>query len=170
MDLTGMFARPQIDAMHARLSSVADGLNVPFKPRQHAPSTKPALAISAFARQAGKLAPWRDAAMDAHWRDGRDIEDRDILRELATQAGLDADAALAFLDDPQVPQLLADQRAEAHNWGVTGIPTWFMLPTGWSPEDGMPTEGPRPVKVVGCQPIEVVEQAAQMAGAKLRVT
>lgn len=160
-----MFAGPQIDAMHARLKSVADEMGVPFHPREHAPSTKPALAIAEYARQQGRLAEWRTAAMDAHWRDGRDIEDRDVLRALAEDAGLNADAALAFLDAPEVPQLLANQRAEAHNWGVSGIPTWFMLPDGWTPEDGMPDSGPRPVRVVGCQPMNIVEQAATMAGA-----
>lgn len=168
MALSRMFAQPQIDGMHTRLESVARGLGVPFSPRQHAPSTKPALAISVYARRQGRLAAWRDAAMNAHWRDGRDIEDRQVLRELAVQADLDADEALGFLDSPEVPQLLADQRAEAHNWGVSGIPTWFMLPDGWLPEHGMPETGPKPVRVVGCQPMEVVEQAAAMAGARLR--
>ncbi|MCA9491647.1 MAG: hypothetical protein KC621_17065 [Myxococcales bacterium] len=41
--------------------------------------------------------------------------------------------------------------------------------TGWTPADPMPPEGsPRPVRVVGCQPIEVVERAAEMAGATRR--
>lgn len=161
-----MFPAAAVDAMHARLQQVAEGLGVPFTPRTHAPSTKPALAISAYARREGRLTPWREAAMNAHWRDGRDIEDRAVLRELAEQAGLDADAAIAFLDAPEVPALLRAQREEAHAWGVTGIPTWFMLPEGWTPEAGLPEHGPRPVRVVGCQPLEVVERAAKLAGAE----
>lgn len=163
-----MFPKPQVDAMHARLEQMGEQLGVPFEPRQHAPSTKKALAISEFARRQGRLDTWREAAMDAHWAHGRDLEDHDVLADLAEQAGLDPAAALAFLDDAEVPRLLSEQRAAAQRWGVTGIPTWFMLPDGWSPGDGVPDEGPRPVKVVGCQPMQVVEQAAELAGAEPR--
>lgn len=163
-----MFPRASVDAMHARLQSVADDMGVAFSPREHAPSTKSALAIAAFARREGRLAEWREAAMNAHWRDGRDIEDRAVLAELAAAAGLDPQRAVDFLDDPAVPGILQAQRIEAHQWGVTGIPTWFMLPEGWTPEQGVPETGPRPVRVVGCQPAEVVERAAQLAGARPR--
>ena len=61
--------------------------------------------------------------MNAHWRDGRDIEDREVLGELAAQAGLDPADALAFLDSEEVGPILDAQRQEAMRWGVTGIPT-----------------------------------------------
>ena len=169
MDIYRMFRPAQVEAMHARLSSVADGMGVPFTPRRHAPSTRPALAISDLARERGRLDAWREAAMNAHWRDGLDIEDRDVLRELAELAGLDADEALAVLDRPDLESLIQAQRLEAYRWGVNSIPTWFMLPSGWTPGDARPPEDePQPVRVVGCQPMEVVEQAAQMAGATPR--
>lgn len=155
-------------AAHARLLEVADALGVEIHPGDRLPSTKPALALAELARSRGVLAAFRERTMDAHWIDGRDIEDRAVLRELAEGAGLDGDEAMAFLDAPEVPRILAGQRAEAQRWGVTGIPTWFMLPDGWSPADGLPESGPRPVKVVGCQPLEVVERAARMAGARPR--
>lgn len=168
MDLSQMFPASKVREMQARLQDVADGLGVEIHARDHAPSTKPALALSEFARQHGRLDAFRSLAMDAHWKEGRDIEDRAVLRDLAESAGLDADAAIAFLDDAAVPQLLRRQREQAQAWGVTGIPTWFMLPDGWEPEHGIPESGPRPVRVVGCQPLEIVEKAAGMAGATPR--
>ncbi len=164
-----MFPADRVTVMHDRLSEVGQSMGVPFTPRPHAPSTKPALAISELARRQGALDAWREAAMNAHWRDGRDIEDREVLRALAVEAGLDADEAVAFLDDAEVPQLLQEQRVEAHRWGVSGIPTWFLLPSGWSPGDPRPAEGaPQPVRVVGCQPMESVIRAAEVAGATPR--
>jgi predicted DsbA family dithiol-disulfide isomerase len=168
MDLSTMFSADRVDDMHARLLMMAEDLGVPFYPQQHAPSTKKALAVSELARREGVLDGWREAAMTAHWEHGRDLEDEAVLRELATQAGLDPDQALAFLDSDEVPGLLREQRLEAQRWGATGIPTWFVLPDGWTPADGVPETGPRPVKVVGCQPLELVVRAAELAGATPR--
>ena len=168
MSLSQMFRSDQVDAMHARLLMTAEDLGVPFSPRLHAPSTKKALALTELARRQGKLDAFREVGMMAHWLDGKDIEDEAVLRELAIESGLDADAAIAFLDDPEVPAILHAQRVEAHQYGVTGIPTWFILPAGWEPEHGVPETGPRPVRVVGCQPLEVVVRAAEMAGATPR--
>ena len=135
-----------------------------------APATNSATAAATAVSATGSSTrSRREAAMTAHWEEGRDLESPEVLRDLLTAAGMDAEAALAWLSDPEVPRLLAAQRQEAARWGVTGIPTWFVLPTGWTPADPMPPEGsPRPVRVVGCQPIEVVERAAEMAGATRR--
>ncbi len=168
VDIDAILPRARVDAMHARLQEVAADLGVPFSPRRHAPSTKPALLLSELARAQGCLPQWRRLAMDAHWEHGLDLEDRDVLRDLAERAGMDPDAAMAFLDDPAGPRLLQDQRQRAQAWGVTGIPTWFLLPAGWEPGDALPKEGPRPVRVVGCQPREYVDQAARLAGAVRR--
>ena len=166
MHIESMFSKQQVDGMYARLKEVADGLGIPIRRQPHAPNTKKALALSEYARRRDKLAAWREAAMNAYWRDGKDLEDETVLRELLTEAGLEADEALAFLADPEVPQILLHQRIEAQRWGVTGIPTWYLLPDGWEPEHGIPESGPRPVRVVGCQPLEVVEQAANLAGVR----
>lgn len=163
-----MFSQDQVDGMHARLLMMAEDLGVPFSPRLHAPSTKKALALAELARREGKLDGWREAGMVAHWQEGRDLEDEAVLRDLAAQADMDPDTAIAFLDSPEVPDLLEQQRVEAYRWGVTGIPTWFVLPAGWTPQDGVPETGPRPVKVVGCQPLELVVRAAELAGATPR--
>ncbi len=169
VDIRTMFPPARVEAMFDRLREVAEGMGVPFSPPMHAPNTKRALAISEHARAEGELDAWREVAMDAYWQHGRDIEDEAVLRELAQASGLAPDAAVAFLERPEVPQLLLDQRVEAQRWGVNSIPTWFVLPTGWSAERPWPEDHPdKPVRVVGCQPIEVVERALRMAGAQPR--
>ena len=128
-----MFPAHVVEQMYIRLEVVASELGVPFAPRDHAPNTKKALALSELARRRGVLPAFRAAAMDAHWADGRDLEHADVLADLARSAGLDADEALAFLDDPDVGALLEERRREAWQWGVTGIPTWFILPPAGPP-------------------------------------
>lgn len=151
--------------MHARLAQFAAGFGVTgLQPSQHIPNTRRALAVAELARDAGRLLPFREAAMDAHWRDGRDLEDLDVLASLAQATGLDPDAARAAADSPAYQRRVDDLREEAGAMGVSGIPTFIF---GVAP----PTPGARPsrgVGVVGCQPWEALQAAAMRAGARRR--
>jgi predicted DsbA family dithiol-disulfide isomerase len=118
------------------------------------PNTRRALAMVEFARDGGKLASFRDAAMEAHWRQGKNLEDDGHLREIAASAGLDPEAALHAADDPKYQARVDSIRAEASARGVTGIPTFFF----------------GDIAVVGCQPYDVLADAAQRAGAQRRTS
>jgi len=82
------------------------------------PNTRRALAMAEFAREYGKLNIFRDLAMQAHWKDGKDLESDRDLSELATRA-------------------------------ITGIPTFII--------------GNQ--RVVGCQPYDLLADAARNGGA-----
>ena len=118
----------------------------------HIPSTRPALAVAEYARDRDRLHPFRTAAMDAYWRDGRDIEDPDVIRELAATTGLDPEAAVAAMTDRAYLDRIEETRRQSHEAGVSGIPTFFI--------------GDQ--KVVGCQPYEALARAAEAAGAVRR--
>lgn len=119
---------------------------------ERTPNTRKALAIAEWARDQGRLHPFRRAAMNAHWREGRDLEDHGVLGDLARAAGLDAERAVAAASDPAYVARVDAMGEEAARAGVTGIPTFFV--------------GDR--KVVGCQPYEVVSAQAEAAGALRR--
>ena len=116
----------------------------------HIGNTRKVIAVAEHARDEGKLDAFRAAAMDAYWRDGRDLEDDAVLREIAAGVGLDGDAALAATHDPRFLGRIDERRREANAIGVTGIPTFVIGNQG----------------VVGCQPYEVLEAFVQDAGAK----
>jgi predicted DsbA family dithiol-disulfide isomerase len=118
----------------------------------HMPNTRRALAIAEYAREQGKLDAFRDAAMHAHWRAGKNLEDEQDLREIALDAGLEPEAALHAIGAHQYLQRVDAMREEASSIGVTGIPTLIIGQYG----------------VVGCQPYEVIAQAAERAGARRR--
>jgi len=125
-----------------------EGLRIP----ERTPNTRKALALAEWARDQGRLHPFREAAMSAHWRDGQDIEDEQVLARLAAAAGLDPEAAAAALRDPLYAGRVDSMGDEAARAGVTGIPTFFI--------------GDR--MVVGCQPYELVAAEAEAAGARHR--
>ena len=138
--------------MTAHVTRFAAGFGVDLRVPARSPNTRPALAVAEYARAQGRLHPFRAAAMAAHWRDGRDIEDRAVLAECALEAGLDPAAAAAAVGDPAMQARVAAMGREAARAGVTGIPTFLV--------------GRR--RVVGCQPYQVIAAAAEAEGAVRR--
>ena len=116
------------------------------------PKTRRALAMAEFARDLGKLTEFRAHTMDAHWKEGRDIEDTTVLRDLAVASGLDPERAVAAAADPTYLKRVDDMRLEYKRVGVGGIPTFVF--------------GDEAVE--GCQPYPVLAAAARRAGARPR--
>jgi len=94
----------------------------------------------------------RRAAMAAHWREGADIEDPEVLARCARVAGLDPERALQAIGDPGYRSRVKAMGEEARRAGITGIPTFLI--------------GRR--RIVGCQPYEVLAAAAESEGALRR--
>ncbi len=125
-----------------------EGMRIPDR----TPNTRKVMAVAEWARDQGRLHPFRRAAMNAHWREGLDLEDDAVLAGLAREAGLDPEAAATAASDPACLTRVDAMGEEAARAGVTGIPTFFI----------------GNVKVVGCQPYQVVAAAAERAGARRR--
>jgi predicted DsbA family dithiol-disulfide isomerase len=121
-----------------------------FQPRDRIPNTRRALALAEVARDEGKLDVYRTRAMEAHWRDGLDLESDDDLEAIAREAGLSDDAVERSRSDPRFLERIDAIRAEANAIGVEGIPTFVIGNIGLS----------------GCQPYGVFESFAERAGAK----
>ena len=121
-----------------------------IKPSKRVPNTRRALAVAEFARDQGRLSEFRSRTMDAHWKDGKDIEDSGVLRGLAEASGLDPEKAILVSVDPTYLKRVDDSRLDYEQVGVGGIPTFVF--------------GAEVVE--GCQPYRVLAAAALRAGAK----
>jgi predicted DsbA family dithiol-disulfide isomerase len=119
-----------------------------FRSRERIPNTRRALALAEVAREEGKLDAYRTRAMEAHWRDGMDLENDDDLCAIARDAGLPDGAVERSVSDPKYLRRVDAARAEANAIGVEGIPTFVIGGYG----------------VAGCQPYEVLQSLAQRAG------
>lgn len=168
MPLAELFKGRPLEPMQAQLGRFAAGFGVNMRFSDRLPNTRRPLALAEHARDHGLLHPMRDALMDAHWQDGRNIEETAVLRDLAAKVGLDPDAALAAADGPEMGARVRAMGEEARRWGVTGIPTYFLLPDGWRPGSGPMPSGAQPVKIVGCQPYETVLAGCMRAQVKRR--
>ena len=70
---------------------------------------------------------WLDfdvAVFEAHWVDGRDIGDVDVLAEIAEDVGVDAAAVRDAVASDEWHEHLREQFAEAREAGITGVPTF----------------------------------------------
>ena len=145
----------RVPAMHRHLVEFAREFGIEdIRPRDHISNTRRVIAMAEYARDQGRLEPFRLSAMDAYWRDQEDLEDDAVLRALAAGAGLDPEAALAASRDPAYLGRIDDRRREAEAIGITGIPTFVIDGQG----------------VVGCQPYEVLEAfVKEVGGAKRRI-
>ncbi len=154
MELSSIFPGPMAAQFRRHLISFAAGFGITdMRLAEHVPSTRAALAVTEYAREQGALHAFKEAAMAAHYREGRDIEDRGVLARLARDVGLDPEAAAASADGAEYLARVDALRDEAHGLGVTGIPTFFF--------------GDAPA-VVGCEPYEVLARVAERAGARRR--
>lgn len=147
--LTQLFG-PRAAMMRAHVEQFARGFGVTgMKTSDRLNNTRRVLALAEWARDAGKLDAFRRAAMDAYWRHGADLEDEATLARLAEEAGLSAEGARQTLKAPEYFARVDAMGREAKKDGVTGIPTFLI----------------GPARVVGCQPYEVLAEAARLAGA-----
>ncbi len=154
MRVTDLFPAARMAAMWEFMRSFAAKFDVKMDAPEHLPNTRRVLAIAELAREQGRLDAFRGAAMEAHWRGGKDLEDEDDLRAIATRAGIDPEAAILAADGPEYQRRVDVLRAEAGSMGVTGVPTLFIGDQC----------------VVGCQPYAAITKAARRAGASSKQT
>jgi predicted DsbA family dithiol-disulfide isomerase len=154
---------PDAGAMLGYVRTFAQGFGIyDLRPPERLPNTRRAHAAAQLAREHGRLDDFRAAAFDAYWCEGRGLETDAELRDIARTAGVDEARAVAAASDPAFLARVDAARRMARAAGVTGIPTFELIPDA--------AAGPRasPARIVGCQPLEVLVEAARRAGATRR--
>lgn len=153
MRLDELFPPERLAGMDTYMTRFAAQFGIEnFHSRDRIPNTRRALALAEVAREEGRLTEYRERAMEAHWRDGLDLEDDTDLALIARDAGLSADAVTRSRTDPRYLARVDAMREEANAIGVEGIPTFILGNVGMS----------------GCQPYEVFVRFAEQAGATRR--
>jgi len=153
VSLSRLFPGVALPSLHDRTKRFAARFGVTdFSPPDVLQNTRRALAVAELARDRGRLEPFRAAAFEAYWREGKNLEDDRDLGALAVAAGLGREEALGAADDPAFLARVDDKQADARETGVTGIPTFIIAGE----------------EMVGCQPYEALADAALRAGVSRR--
>jgi predicted DsbA family dithiol-disulfide isomerase len=62
----------------------------------------------------------------AYFEDGRDIGNRDVLVEIASDAGMDSALVADLMDQGEDRELIEREDALAHRMGISGVPTFIF--------------------------------------------
>lgn len=91
----------------------------------------------------------KQSFLDAHFTQGKDLNDRDTLLQLVEAVGLDVEAASGVLETDEFSSEVHEDQAMARELGVTGVPFFVIGQMG----------------VAGAQSVEVFKDVLEKASA-----
>ncbi len=104
----------------------AEGVEFRFDRIRRTPSSVDAHRLVRWAAPYGRSSEMAEALFAAHFADGHDIGDINVLRAIAASTGLDPVAATRFLrSDEDVDAVHADN-LRAHRLGINGVPCFVV--------------------------------------------
>lgn len=107
-----------------------------FRMNPHFPLNTLRLMRGAVAAQGlGLLEAYVEMGMTAMWEAGLKMDDPDVMAEAIADAGLDAAALMAAIEDPAVKQGLLDNTNAAVEAGAFGIPSFVVDGELWFGKD-----------------------------------
>ena len=115
--------KARIEAGRPRLYATArDQYGVELNAGPFGIDSRPALIGAKYAEAQGKSEPYHEAVLRGYWQEGKNIEDLDVLTELAEHVGLDGDAFRAALQDPTYEAAVDHDINLARTYGLQGVP------------------------------------------------
>ena len=110
-----------------RAAGDAVGLSLNIDGIAHQANTLSAHALIAFAQQGDQDgSDMKERLLRAYFVENRNIGDTDVLVAIAAEAGLDADAARAFITSADERTAVSESDAQARQLGVTGVPFFIF--------------------------------------------
>lgn len=93
---------------------------------EHAPPSHslPAAVAAKAAAELGRFLPMHWQLLKAYFTDNRTVSERDVLIDIAGEAGLDREEFATTIDErfSDLAQLVVDEHVEAVESGITGVP------------------------------------------------
>ena len=148
-----------VAAKNARMHGLMAAEGLPYSDRSHTYNSRLAQEVGKWADSLGAgTQPGGGAIHDlffkAYFVDRRNIGDVAVILDVVREAGLDVAAAKKVIEDRSFKDAVDADWQKSHQYGVTGVPTFVTADTGG-----------RLIGVTGAQPLEVLEQLLDEAGA-----
>lgn len=143
--------------IYARVSAAGQraGIDFAFDAIQVQPNTIDAHRLMHHAGEQGRQDAMAEVIFRRYFLEGADLTDRQILADIAQQAGMDRDEALAYLAGDADRELIEEQDRRARAIGVEGVPFFIFN---------------QRLALSGAQPPEVMLEAMEKAREELAAT
>jgi predicted DsbA family dithiol-disulfide isomerase len=106
-------------------AGAAVGVTFHFDKVERMPNTVLAHRITALLPEEDEV-HWIDAVMKAYFEDGRDIAKLDVLLQIASELGLDAEEARRLLEAGEGLDAIKQDQATAQALGISGVPFFII--------------------------------------------
>ena len=118
----------RLQSIHDNLTRLGAELSVPFAfdKIKRSPNTLDAHRLIRWAFSAGVQAKVVDRLFKAYFAEGRDIGDRSVLVEIASECGLEGKLVEKLLAEGADVDLVREEIAEAQAIGVSGVPFFIF--------------------------------------------
>jgi predicted DsbA family dithiol-disulfide isomerase len=130
----------------------AEGLAFRFDRIRRTPSSVDAHRLVRLSVQYGCATEMVEALFAAHFTDGHDIGDHNVLTAIATALGMDASEVRRFLASDRDAEAVHSENLRAHRLGINGVPCFVI--------DGTHA-------IAGAQEPEVIERLLDIAAIDL---
>jgi predicted DsbA family dithiol-disulfide isomerase len=136
--------------VYSRVAAAGRTVDIPFAFDNITvqPNTLDAHRLLTFADRGGRQDELAEALFRAYFIDGANLTDRSVLADIAASAGLDRDAAAAYLESNADRDLVLRGDVEAREAGISGVPFFIFN---------------RRVGVSGAQEADALVQAMEQA-------
>ena len=102
------------------------GIEFALERIQRQPNTLDAHRLISWAQSRGSAEDLVEALFRAYFLEGRFVGDRDVLADIAGEAGLPADAARAYLESDAGTETIDAMDRRVRELGVTGVPFFIF--------------------------------------------
>ena len=126
MPLVKLFPRADVEGMTRRLNSMGAPFGLTFQKIVNISNSRLSLEAGEFAKDQGRFDEFHKAIFKAYFSQGNNIGNVDVLKQIGTEAGLDADALEKALQGGTYQHLLDTAKEEAARLGITAAPTFIL--------------------------------------------
>ena len=109
-----------------RIARLAGDAGLAIKPRERMSSSRLALQAAELARERGVEQPFEKRVFSAYFEQGADIGDVGVLAALGEEVGVETGELRSALSAEKYRDKLMSNADLAHQYGVTGVPTFFV--------------------------------------------